>query len=405
MSWLAATAPGRSPAATPSRAEQIQQMLDRRSDAVARHDKNGFMATVDPQAIDFRTRQSDWFDRFAALQISGYKLKLNLDDAPELTRKRDAAAYKAPVMVAAVEERYHLGDFDEKPALDMLFLTFVQRAGGWVVASDTGVEDLGLLSARLPWDFGPVQLTSSDHFVLFAHPDQADFAKDLLPLAEASLPEVARVWSRPWHQRVPIFLPSTAAELDRMLGETVDVSNFVAFASYEVDRAASFEVVGHRIYLNRPNFSRHNDQSRRNIFAHELLHVATSEYSGPFVPLWVEEGIAQTAESKGHGSVAGLNNVIKAKRFDNKLPDDLEFISGSSSSIFLSYQEALSAFEYMEGHYGIAKAGDLYQTLGAGRIEPGTARYHMEQALHATLDVSFEQLQSDWASYAAAHAG
>lgn len=382
-------------------------MLDRRSDAVARHDKNAFMATVDPPAADFRTRQSGWFDRFTALQISGYQLKLNLQDVPELTRKRDQEAYKAPVMVAGVDERYRLGDFDTKPALDTLFLTFVQRAGGWVVASDTAVEDLGLLSSRLPWDFGPVRLTSSDHFVLFAHPDQADFAKDLLPLAEASLPEVARVWSQPWHQKVPIFLPSTAGELDRMLGETVDVSNFVAFASYEVDHSGDqdFSVVGHRIFLNRPNFSRHSEQSRRNIFAHELLHVATSEYSGPFVPLWVEEGIAQIAESKGHGSVAGLNNVIKAKRFDQKLPDDLEFISGSGGAIFLSYQEALSALEYMESHYGIAKVDAFYQTLGAGRIEPGTARYHMEKVLHDTLGVSFDQFQSDWASYAVAHAG
>lgn len=385
-------------AQTLERDEQIQALLNRRAEAVMAKDQTLFLTTVDPNAKEFLAAQSRWFDRIVTLPLAEYTLELAIDENGEFTREKDAGRYGASVLVTSVEERIRLEGFDATASLSVLHLTFVQREGGWLVASDSDLDDLGFYSSRHLWDFGDIRIATSAHFLLVFHPEEARFATELLDGAEAALADVERAWARPWSQKVPIMVPTTRQELERMLGATFDVSDFVAFAVASVDSDEGYVPAGPRIFLNRANFLRHSAGSRRAIFAHELLHVATRPSSGPFVPVWLEEGLAQLTESSGTPDLTAFMRRVRGGKFDGKLPADLEFVSGGGDEIFATYQEALSAVSYLRDRFGLEKLNAFYERFGGARIEPGTADYHADSAMREVLGLSLEQFQTEWAA-------
>ena len=391
-------------ASAANKVSSVESLLDRRAKAVQAHDKPAFMATVDGSRSEFAEAQSKWFDGFSGLAFTGYNLHLQLEKSPELTRKKDRERYKAAVLVADVEERFVLDGYDDSPTVNDLFLTFVEKSGGWLVASDTDTEDLGILTNRGLWEFGSIQTSKSEHFLLVFHPDQARFSAELLDRAEEALPGVARAWDRPWNQKVPVLVPSDEKELKRLLGVAFDVSNFVAFASasLETSAAVDWRLVGLRIYLNRGNFLSHSPASRQSIFAHELTHVATRSATGPFIPVWVEEGIAQLSET---ADTRVLDGRIRAGQFSGKLPEDWEFLTGGGTSIFLAYQKALSAMRYMRDRYGLSTVDKFYEELGAPKYELGSASFHVGKAISKTLGISLDQFEREWAADARKRAG
>src|SRR5688572_29634019 len=147
MSQLAATAEGKK-STTPL--TEIQALLDQRAAAMLDGDRKAFLATVDPASPAFLRRQGLLFDGFQRLGLSEYRLDLGSRLWPELTTDREIARYGAGLepTVLHVEERYALTRFDEQPALEDLFFTFVRRPEGWRVASDSDLEDLTMYSGR-----------------------------------------------------------------------------------------------------------------------------------------------------------------------------------------------------------------------------------------------------------------
>ncbi|MGH2708131.1 MAG: hypothetical protein ACRDJF_08835 [Actinomycetota bacterium] len=378
-------------------------MLARRAAAVNTRDRGAFLASIDSGATGFVETQGTWFDRMGALPILDYSLESEVESLGELTRAADRRRYGSPVVVAQVQERFRIQGFDDHPASSDHYYTFVKRAEGWRIASDSDLSDLGLLSARQPWDFGPIQLFSSDHFLLVVHPDEVRFAPELLRLAEEALPTVDRVWRRPWSKRVLIFVPSSPEELEGLLNATFDVSNFVAFASASLDREAGWRFTGARIILNRANFLRHTPSSRREIFAHELAHAATREASGPFVPVFVEEAMAELASADL--DISFLEARARSGGFDRRLPGDPELLSGDGQAIYLSYQEALSVALFVRDRFGVETFNRLYEALGAARVEAGTRKYHLNRVLTETLGMSLANFEREWGSYVAGRAG
>jgi hypothetical protein len=376
---------------------EIRSLLERRAAAVNARDREAFLATIDQGAVEFAEAQAAWFDRLGTLPILDYSLESEIESPGELTRAADRNRYGSAVVVAPVQERFRMQGFDDRPAVNDHYYTFVKRAEGWRIASDSDLSDLGFMSARQPWDFGPVQLFSSDHFLLVVHPEEARFAPELLRLAEEALPWVDQVWRRPWPRRVPIFVPSSREELEGLLNATFDVSNFVAFVLATLDREAGWRFSGARIILNRANFLRHPPSVRREILAHELAHVATREASGPFIPIVVEEALAELAS--GSLDVSFLEARARSGTFDRKLPDDLEFLSGDGRAIYLSYQEALSVALFVRDRFGVEALSRLYEALGAPRVEAGTRRHHLDRALAGALGISLTDFEREWAAY------
>ncbi|HKX25207.1 MAG TPA: hypothetical protein VJP08_02695, partial [Actinomycetota bacterium] len=276
------------PATAQDPAAEIQDVLNVRAEAMLDGDRAGFLATVDNSDAAFAERQRRLFDGFQDLGLASYRLDLTTRYWPELTTSRERSRYgpAADPHLFHVEERYRLPGYDLEPALEDLFLTFIRRDDGWVVASDTDLDDLTLYSGRKLWENGPIVTRRSEHFVYVSHPDLASASDTMLDLAERALDRVDQRWPLAWHQRVPILAPSSTEELRRIIQATFDLDVFVAFAYSGVDRAQGWNLVGHRIILNWPNFSRFPDTTQEDILTHELLHIATREYNGPALATW-----------------------------------------------------------------------------------------------------------------------
>lgn len=381
------------------RSDGASATLRTRADALNRRDKAAFMATVDESQKQFAAAQDRWYDRFTSLPVKDVDLKLDLDSSPELTRQKDTAHYRTDVLVADVQFRYRIADYDRDPTLDDLIITFARRGDRWLIASDTDTDDIGLLSTRQPWDFDEVGTKSNEHFLLVFHPASEAVPGDLLNEAEASLPSVDKAWKGQWSRRVPIFVPADGDELARMLGGTLDVTNFVAFASSSLDRdnPDRWKLVGTRVLINSANFLAHPEVSRRKILAHELTHVATRDASGPFISPFIEEGLAQLSEGS---SPDGLKAKIRKGIFDKRLPEDWEFSSGNASSILNAYQEALSAFGFLQQRFGIDRIDSFYMQEGKARLEPGTPDHVFDKALRSSFGMSAAEFQSQWVDFA-----
>lgn len=392
MSGAAAEARGQDS----SRKHEIDELLAARSASVAAGDRDGFLRSVDPGAGVFLAAQQAWFDQLRPVPIDGYRLELDLEEAPEFTRERDRKKYGREAIVALVEERFRIKDFDEHPVTNSLFYTFVKKADGWRIASDSDLEDLGIFSSRQPWDFGPVSISRSPHFLLVVHPSDSNRAGSLLSAAESALPQVRRVWRGPWSERVPIYVPASENELARLLDATFDVRNFVAVAVSSVDLDEGWHPVS-RVIVNPQNFLRRTAAVQTTILTHELVHVATRQASGPHLMNMVEEGLAQYAESERPAPMSKLNDDLRRAGFDGVLPEDSDFFTGGGVAIRRSYLEALSAITYFVDRYGIDRLGQFYSALGSARIEPGIAAYHLDQALRSVAGISFADFEREWA--------
>jgi hypothetical protein len=377
----------------------IREMLDRRAAAVLAGDEEAFMATVaeiDPRFVE---RQRQMIRGFRNLGVSEYRLHISDRFWPELTTPREVAKYgpRARPTVLHLEERYRIEGYDPQLALDDLYLTFVRTDEGWKVASDVDLEDVGLWSGRKLWEYDPVITRSSEHFRYVSHPDQAGAAEEILAAAERALDSVEDRWPLPWRKRALILAPTSTEELGRIIQATFDLDNFVAFAYSSVERRVDFDLVGHRIILNWPTFSRYDISVQERILAHELLHFATREYTGPMVPGFVDEGIAEWVA--GDVDTSEISRRLAAGTWDRELPRDYEFITGEGEDITLQYQESFTSAEYSVDRFGIREVADFYRMLGRTRLAPGTPRYHVDQAMRAHFGLGYTEFEARWADW------
>jgi hypothetical protein len=390
-------------AGPPARAQdpigEIQALLDRRAEAMLAGDQDAYLATIHRGDAAFVERQRNGFQGFQRLGLASYRLDLTTRYWPELTTSKEIEKYGEALQprVFHVEERYRLRGYDRQPALEDLFLTFVHRDDRWVIASDTDLDDLTLYSGRKLWENGPIFTQESEHFLYISHPDIASAADEVLRMAERAIDTVDSGWPLAWPEKVPILAPSSTDELRRIIQATFDLDVFVAFAYSGVDRARNWDLVGHRIILNWPNFSRFPEPNQESILAHELLHVATREYNGPAVATWVDEGLAELVSRDTDDYY--LSQQVGGGTWDRRLPRDFEFITGDDDDILEAYEESSSGIRYADQRFGIDEVAEFYRILGRVRMPVGTSRYHVGRAMDAAWGIPFDAFEGRWADW------
>jgi hypothetical protein len=198
---------------------------------------------------------------------------------------------------------------------------------------------------------------------------------------------------------VVILVPASQAEVARLIQATFELEHFVAFAYSTVDTEHDFRLTGNRIILNPPAVRNTDSSAVRTILAHELTHIATRPASGPFVPVFVDEGLAEYVAYKGSpASLSFISSEVAAGSFDGLLPADYQFTTGSGTDIYRAYQKAESAVKFFVDRWGIAKFDRFYRLLDGERVAPGTTRYHVSSALRKTVGMGYGGFQKAWAS-------
>lgn len=375
--------------------EEVQRVLDARVAALGARDREAFLATIDPLAGPlFREAQARSFDGWASLPLSSYALAVRLDDSGDLAPGADLGRRYGgvPAFLPETRQTYRLSGYDERDAVDTLWLTYVQRAGRWYVAADDDLTALGLDSARNLWDLGPVRLQPTPHFLVVSRPDRAERADALAGIAEEASGVLAERWDRPWSQRIPLVLPSSPDELEVLLQSSFDLDKFVAFVAYAAVRDDGWEATAPRIYVQDANLSAASRASQVRTLVHELSHAAAAPLAGPAVPAWVHEGVAdwvaggrRTDERPPAGS-------------DGRLPEDHEFTTGSQGDVVGSYAESRSAVSRLAADEGTDAPGAFLEALGADRIGAGSTDWRVDAALRAVAGTGVSDLEEAWAS-------
>ena len=323
----------------------------------------------------------------------------------DLARPSDVERYDAQaVSIPLVEERYRLAGFDRRDAVEDAYFTFVKRDGRWTIAADDDLDTLGFHTVRHPWDFGRVEVTRIDRAaipLLVIEGGRAECPELPEQVIDASDTWVGRVdayWTPSWDRRLVLVVPCNKHELQRALQATFDPSKFIAFAFSTVDTRGGLRYSGHRIFINPPVFNDRPESETTTIMAHELLHVASRSVSGPFVPLFIEEGLADAAAYTDPVSgLAFFDQVVASGGFDQTLPADFTFLIGDANSIYLSYQESQSAVRFLASRWGQDALTRFYVELGDRTYVPGVARWHVDDALRKAIGTGLQRFEQLWA--------
>lgn len=374
--------------------EEVQALLDRRAAAVRDKDRKRFLETVDPSApAAFKQAQARHFDGLTSMPIESFSLRARIDETGDLSAGVQARYGRATVVLPETRQSYRITGADDRDAVDRLWLTYVLRDGSWYVAADADLESLGLESDRQLWDFGPVVQQRTDHVLVLSHPEQAERAAAIASMAEEAVTVFDQRWDTPWSGRVPVVLPGSVDELERLLESTVDLDKFVAFAGYGVlDADDGRQFTAPRIYVQDARLSAYTRAGQVETLVHELLHFATATLAGPFVPGWVHEGVADWVAT---GMRAGERRPGGG---DALLPRDYEFSSGSQAAIVRAYRESRSAVSVLAARKGPSAPAALFAKLGALQVAPGSVDHNLDAALRESTGMTLGELESIWAA-------
>jgi len=375
----------------------VVALLEDRGRAWQTRDRALLEATMAPGA--FAQRELRSFDNAAEVRFSTYRVSALTRFSGDIAWPRVRELYPgSEVSAFHVVEETAVSGVERLPYAESGFYTFV-RAGadggdryeGWRLASDTDFEALGGFSPVPLWAGGPVRAVTSRNFVLLAHPDRVEQVRGVVQLAEQAYEEAKRFWPRPAGDRYVIVVPSTSAELGRMIQATIDLDKFVAFAGRTHRYEGDFPPAGVRVFINLERFARYDAAAQRGIMAHELIHAITTPASGPFVPVWVEEGLAM------HGSEpeSGVR-AARGGRTPEEFPTSDLFYVGSVGDIVRTYARSQVAFEVLDAQRGRDSMARFYEQLGATRFSAGTSEYHVRRVVEGALGWSVEEWTKAW---------
>jgi hypothetical protein len=370
-----------------ARTTAIRALLAARSQAVLHKDAAAFLATVDPAATAFRQRQTAVITAIHDVPLASWSYELD----PERVRSHTPAldALRGTWWSPDVLLHYAIAGFDATPTAQPQGLTFVQRAGRWYLGADDDFAKADHPTTRDMWDGGPVVVAKGRSCLVMSHPRSRTFAKTLAGECDVAVPKVTAVWGTRWSRKVVLVVPDSAAELTRMVPDAGDLSQISAVATAAlVGPPQEYHPVGDRVIVNPANFTDLSTIGRRVVLTHEVTHVASRAATGPEVPTWFVEGLAEYVGYQGVpisvGSAASeLRADLRRGRVPTHLPVDTAF-NGSRKDLPQTYEMSWLAVVLMAKRYGRPAMIKVYRDTGAD-LTLGALDRALRKDLHTDL--------------------
>lgn len=394
------SAPAAASASASDDLRAVQDLLDRRVAAIRSGDAAAFATTIDPSAADsFRQRQVQWFAGLRSLPLGSFSLAVRTTDSGDLAAGLGLVAQHHADAAALPETRmvYRLADYDDRDASDAFWITYVRRAGSWYAAADDDARSLGLDGTPELWDDGALSVQRTAHFLVLSKLAQASRAASLAGLAERAMDEFRRRWSVPWSERVPLIVPSSAEETQRLLRTRTDPAGFVAFLTYNpVREGTTWTITAPRLYAQDANLAHQTEAEQVSTLVHELVHAAAAPLTGPFTPIWLQEGLAELVADGRTTAIPPPQGAPVV------LPDGSAFSTGDVGN---AYGAALSAVSFLAERFGPQAPVRTFQAIGAVRVVAGSAAYNADAAFRSVAGMSFAEFTAAWATRFSRSAG
>jgi hypothetical protein len=358
----APSGPGPS-ASTLSQQAQVLRLLTSRAEALLRHDKRAFLATVDRRRGGFYRSQAALFDRMATVPFARFSYSVS-NPLQDLGTERARERYSpTTVSMFPVEASFGFRGQDASPFVAHYFYTFAVTPSGWRIAGQDDVPK-PLRSDVEIWDAGPVQTVSTHRTLVVCHPGEAGLARRLLTVAERGYAQVAASWSASWESKVVILVPSDQREAQRLV-RSRNLSDVAAVTSSAIEAGPLHRLLGNRIIVNTSLVRGYRTLDLQVVLTHEMTHVATRRI-GVGVPLYLVEGFADYTALRPLDAPVRLTRpslalAVRAGRFKGKLPSRSQLVGSEAA---LAYDEGSTFCLWVASTFGQAKLQALYSSFG-----------------------------------------
>jgi hypothetical protein len=375
--------------AAAARLREVRTLLTVRATALRTHDRAGWLAGVDPAATAFQARQSAFLTGIAAVPLGSWSYTVEPGDEA-------GRAERGGTWTVRVTLHYALRDADPRPTDRPLVLTFVDRAGRWLIGADDHAGPDGSTTWRGPWEHGQVVVRAGASSLVLAHPDNARRLAAFAATADQVVPRVRAAVGGRLPRRVAVIVPDDQREMAALVGERLVFGTIAAVAVADSVDTERSEALGQRIVVNPANIDRLGQLGRRVVLEHEVTHLATRGFTGPQTPIWLVEGLADWVGYRDSGLPAyqvadELHAALGAGHWPGKLPGPADF-RGDSPRLALAYEEAWSACRLIADRAGAAALVGLYRAVGTAG-DPAAA---LDAQLRALLHAGTAQFTMQW---------
>lgn len=385
----------------------LLDLLAARAAAVLAKDRSAYLATIDPQARSFRSRQGRAFDSLTALPLRSWEYSVTVTDPFELSDAR-RMALGPTAWTVEVALRYQLQGYDEAQSKLRLYYTVVQRDGRWYLTSDSDGSSAGRRSQVGLWDLGHINVVAGEHGLVLGLGSTSrirQFAAD----ADAAVTRVSGVWGAGWPGKVIVVVPDTQDQMERLAGvEDGSYDQIAAVTRRETGRQAD-DSAGDRVIINPELWTQLGTLGRRVVMTHEITHVATHDATSSSTPTWLSEGFADYVAYRGvpvpvSVSAQDVLAAIRRGRLPRALPT-LQDFEPTNERLAEVYESAWLACRLLADRYGQGKLVRFYRAVGAGDFGAEPAGAPLDPAFEAVFDLTTARFTSQWRSYLESLAG
>ncbi|MET9023096.1 hypothetical protein ABZV93_24275 [Actinopolymorpha sp. NPDC004070] len=311
-------------------------------------------------------------------------------DPSGLTPARRAALGPS-AWAARIDMTFRLPTGDTDPWRTTLRLVFVDREGTTYVANDSE----GGVASPLPlWLIDRVNVVRGRHSLVVGTGDDGEL-RGFADTADRAVSRVSAVWGSGWEQYVVVLLPSTQAQMERLIGGGAQTQATVAAVTTSVGRTRP-ERASH-IVANPRTFDQLGSLGRLVVLTHEATHVAAhATVSG--MPVWLLEGFADFVAFHGSGlssSVVawGFLRDVRRRGPPRALPSGAQF-DPRAKALDEAYESAWMACRYIAHRWGQLTLLRLYVEMDHAATEGDQYRVYQR-----VLGVSAERFVQGWRSY------
>jgi len=242
-------------------------------------------------------------------------------------------------------------------------------------------------------------MMETDHFRIYFHSQDKEYAGKLVMAAEDVVPLLTRVYGGIPTSKTLTYLFSTFEEAKQLSSVPPVVSSESTFGGFD-----TFAPLGDGVKLYIPGkdkiLSPRTEPGMKNMMAHEVGHRffyhLYPNIRKPVRPNWLDEGLATYAgmEASGWGATGyGFNAIVEAVKTSKPLWTalaNLDRLQESAESLELFYGTAATVIYHICTSYSEQALKQLLTEYNGSADLP--------QAIQKTLGISYAEFEEKWAS-------
>nr|WP_203848316.1 hypothetical protein [Dactylosporangium siamense] len=378
----------------------IEELLERRTQAIKKKDLNAWMADVEQSDAAFTKRQKQLYDNLVKMPFSDISFDRTRLPARQLAKFLPTQLfdrYHAAVHVEAVTIRHRIEGVDSKTVAIPWMPVVALVKGKWRIVGDAAGKDMPLGANGQPWDStGPVAVLRNDRVIAVVSVDDAERGRSLLQLAETSLKQVVEVRPTGWDGKVLFTAVQDKRIFDTYFAESQErVAQVAAIAvpyyNQVGDWATSPAYSSTRVVFNPTQLTAQPDELAHDL-THEFAHAAMGPVTTARTPRWVVEGFAEyVAYKKDKVRANGIRNAL-GDLVISTLPTDEQFYAEPRN-----YIASWLANRMIAEKYGEAKLIAFYEAFQNVS--------EVESAARSVLGIGVSALEQQWRDYVAQQRG